>query len=653
LRSIRLFLFGFSLLFLNSSTTLSAYAFLSEFVAKDFSAVRDPQSGPTQNDDLILSPRWYVGSALDFRLCVGGSAIDNTPIRYGASGLCDATRADGVPDCSETSRNSQVLDDFNAVISDWNTALTNTDLSLNVVGAADASCGPALGAAFGGNSGSSAGQNDIFFNNKFDNGSQIPQGVVAFTILNFTLQNERLELQDADIVFNNGFRSTVPGVYPNRFVTTNYTDINGTGGSFFNIQGVLAHEMGHLMGLAHSFVTDDNEGDSLTTGATMYPSVGSLAQTVAIATLQNDDILGIKNLYANSSTFTGSAFGGKISGLVQRSNNRGQRGAQVTVFSTTLNRTYASVLSGMDGTASAPLGSYAISGLPLNHNFIVFVDDAERDNDPVTGSDFPNWNPDTINTPLSWALDDESEGLKSFALEAYPDAEIVDVRVSRNVGTSPGISNAEVFRPTSGTKTIPNVNFYISARIAPPNDKYSMALRPTTARDSGDEPLPVSNDTPLQLEVNMEADLSTLAGISISVKATNRSSNKVVDLEAGLPTLANWRTTRALLTLAPPSGGLAKGTYDLTVSLSSTFSGESLELVDASRALQVNTWNSGRASISFGSKGSGSSGGGGGGCSFDRTDSSPGTWVLVICLFASFIVIRRKQQKNSLAYRKP
>lgn len=294
MRSIRFIAAG-TFLF-TVSTPLFPFAYLSEFVANDYSEVRDPQTGPESEDDIILSPRWYTDSAIDFRLCVGGSGIDNTAIRYGVNGLCDTLNTDGEPNCSEATRNSELLDDMNAAINSWSSAAANTDISFDNIGAADNGCGPTLNAAYGGNSGASAGHNDVFFNNKFDTNVIIPPGIVAFTVLNFTLQNDRLEMEDADIVFNRA----------NPFVTAEWVARNGDDGSYFSFQGVMTHEMGHMMGLAHSFVTDDNDSDGLTTGATMYPSVGSLAQTVAIATLRPDDILGLKNLYGNTSTFVGS-----------------------------------------------------------------------------------------------------------------------------------------------------------------------------------------------------------------------------------------------------------------------------------------------------------------------------------------------------------
>jgi len=60
--------------------------------------------------------------------------------------------------------------------------------------------------------------------------------------------------------------------------------IGALGGSF-DVQGVLTHEIGHLVGLKHSSVS----------GATMWPSVGS--RSLSWRTLHDDDIAGATALY--------------------------------------------------------------------------------------------------------------------------------------------------------------------------------------------------------------------------------------------------------------------------------------------------------------------------------------------------------------------
>ncbi len=294
----------------------------------------------------------------------------------------------------------------------------------------------------------------------------------------------------------------------------------------------------------------------------------------------------------------------------------------------------------MDGTAEAPAGTWRIRGLPLNHDFIVFAEDASRaEDDPAS---FPNWIPEAVNTPLIWGLGDNSAGLRDFMLEAYPDAEIVDLRVSLDPTTSPGISDAEVIRLSSSAKNKTAVNFFLSESIPPPNDGYEMTMEITSPSDTGSGTLAISNSQPLQIDISMASDLSGLSAIDVDVSARNTQTGRRTNLDAGLPSLQNWSTTRALLTLAPPDGGLAEGTYTISANLTATVGGTTVELVDESRTIRVSRWDLGSSAISFGANASGDSGGGGG-CSFDRTSSSHTFWVL-LSLFFSFAFLIRKRK---------
>ena len=79
-------------------------------------------------------------------------------------------------------------------------------------------------------------------------------------------------IYDADIVTNTRYAWT----------TTGETD--GCSSEFY-LEGVMVHEVGHLLGLGHSNVS----------GATMYPSVSSCNNNPA--TIENDDKAGINALY--------------------------------------------------------------------------------------------------------------------------------------------------------------------------------------------------------------------------------------------------------------------------------------------------------------------------------------------------------------------
>lgn len=78
---------------------------------------------------------------------------------------------------------------------------------------------------------------------------------------------------DADIITNA------------RYAWTSNSEPDGCASEFF-IEGVMVHEVGHLLGLDHTNVT----------GATMYPSVASCNN--GPATIENDDKAGLNALYS-------------------------------------------------------------------------------------------------------------------------------------------------------------------------------------------------------------------------------------------------------------------------------------------------------------------------------------------------------------------
>jgi hypothetical protein len=79
-------------------------------------------------------------------------------------------------------------------------------------------------------------------------------------------------IYDADIVTNT------------RYAWTSVGEADGCSSEFY-IEGVMVHEVGHLLGLGHSNVS----------GATMYPSVSSCNN--GPASLENDDKAAIADLY--------------------------------------------------------------------------------------------------------------------------------------------------------------------------------------------------------------------------------------------------------------------------------------------------------------------------------------------------------------------
>jgi len=79
-------------------------------------------------------------------------------------------------------------------------------------------------------------------------------------------------INDADIITNT------------RYAWTSVGEADGCSSEFY-IEGVMVHEVGHLLGLGHSNVS----------GATMYPSVSACNN--GPATLENDDKAAISDLY--------------------------------------------------------------------------------------------------------------------------------------------------------------------------------------------------------------------------------------------------------------------------------------------------------------------------------------------------------------------
>jgi hypothetical protein len=112
-------------------------------------------------------------------------------------------------------------------------------------------------------------QNTIFFR------SDVGPGVIAET---YAWYNSNGRMTDADVVLYDGGFHFFAG------------DSGCSGGMY--IQDVATHEFGHVLGLAHSPLTD----------ATMYYAIGYCS--MAPRTLSADDLAGIETLYPGSATTT-------------------------------------------------------------------------------------------------------------------------------------------------------------------------------------------------------------------------------------------------------------------------------------------------------------------------------------------------------------
>ncbi|MGA0164100.1 MAG: hypothetical protein ACO3LE_07630, partial [Bdellovibrionota bacterium] len=316
------------------------FAFLSEFVSKNGNDIRYEESG--LSSDEIKHPKWK-NSPVNIVLCTGGTAIQNTKLRQSNGNLV----------LTDSEWKQKILADLNDAISSWNSSTLGSAVSLGTA-TANSSCGPNMGQTYGGND----GVNQIFFNSVYDDGVDLPRGVLGFTLLSLEVQDGELVIVDADVILN----------------AMNYNDY--VNGDYYDPAGILTHELGHFFGIAHSLVSDDNSSDETLTSATMYPKViGNGSYLIALA---YDDVIALQNLYPSTNE------GGILRGAVFNHEGAPLRGAQVSVFSLQENSSIlentsiTAAISGLSQTRTSTDGSFEIRALPLNINFIVFVEPIER-----------------------------------------------------------------------------------------------------------------------------------------------------------------------------------------------------------------------------------------------------------------------------------
>ena len=156
----------------------------------------------------------------------------------------------------------------------------------------------------------------------------------------FTLDTVSGDVIESDIFFNSRFEWSVAA--------------NGEANRF-DLESIAVHEVGHLLGLAHSALgeTEVRPGGRRVLGAeaVMFP-VAFSAGTIQGREIKSDDIAGLSDIYPNEEFRANT---GSVSGKVTKS-GQGVIGAHITAFNPKTGRLVASFSLSDDG-------SYTIAGL--------------------------------------------------------------------------------------------------------------------------------------------------------------------------------------------------------------------------------------------------------------------------------------------------